>query len=239
MTDSSYDYRGRAKYANTAQEVDELRALADKLFELNQDELAHAALAVSMHVMARTISGGLPPSSLLQSLIQLLLDNDCSYAAIGGLAVNVHGTPRGTDDFDVLVDKFPPSNRLRDSAYMSRFGFYKAQSATGTVLQIGPRQGLGYVELLLANSDLFRWALTEAKQETVLHATLPVVTPHALIALKAHAIARTPARMAKDASDILSVVHTSHVKDLDAKIRGHLTDDEWAIVTQIVPASAL
>jgi len=235
----TYDFRGHAKYAATADEVSELRTLADKLFDLGHDDLAHAALGVAMHVMARTINGSLPPGSLLQNLIQLLNDNDCSYAVIGGLAVNVHGTPRGTDDIDFLVDKFPPKVRLQDSAYMARFGFYKAQSSTGTVLQIGPRQGQGYVELLLANTSLFRWALSGAKTESVLHSQLPCVTPHALIALKAHAIHTTPARIAKDAPDILSVVHASHVAKLESEIKQHLTDDEWAIVTQIVPPAAL
>lgn len=235
----TYDYRGRAKYASTSEEVSELRGLADKLFALGQDDLAHEALGVAMHVMARTITGSLPPGSLLQNLIQLLNDNDCSYAVIGGLAVNVHGTPRGTDDINLLVDKFPEQTKLSDSAYMARFGFYKAKSATGTVLQIGPRQGNGYVELLQANTDLFRWALRGAKPESILHTTIPVITPHALIALKAHAIKKTPSRIAKDAPDILSVVHTSHVTGLETKIKGQISDDEWGIVKQIVPPSAL
>jgi hypothetical protein len=129
----------RAKYAGTADEVSELRGLADKLFDLGHDELAHEALGVAMHVMARTITGNLPPGSLLQNLILLLNDNDCTYAVIDGLAVNVHGTPRGTDDIDLIVDNFPPRARLSDGAYMARFGFYKAQSSTGTLLRISPR----------------------------------------------------------------------------------------------------
>lgn len=122
---------------------------------------------------------------------------------------------------------------------MARFGFYKTRSSTGTVLQIGPRQGQGYVELLLANTELFRWALRHARPESILHAHLPVVSPEALIALKAHTIKTTPARIAKDGPDMLSVVHTSHVTGLEAKIKDQLSDDEWAIVTQIVPPSAL
>lgn len=234
-----YDYRGHAKYAGTQREVAELRSLADKLFDIGQDDLAHEALGVSMHLMARTISGSIPPRSLLQNLILLLNDNGCNYAVIGGMAVNVHGTPRGTEDINLLVDKFPPADRLSDANYMRRFGFYKAKSATGTVLEIGPRQGDGFVQLLLANSELFRWALRTAQPERILSAIIPVITPHAVIALKAHAIQINDSRRAKDSADIVSVVHTSHVRDLKAKIKDHITDEEWAIVTMTVPSDAL
>lgn len=166
--------------------------------------------------------GSLPHPNVLVGLTLLLEDQKIRFAIIGGIAVNVHGHSRATEDVDALVSKLPA--RTTDVEYMQKFGFYRSKSSTGTSQVLDSRSG-GGVDLLLAQSSLDLWALKTAGQVSVLGGTVPVVTRDALVGLKLRA-ASSPSRKGKDLPDVLSVV-------LKGKVNGktlakYLTPQEMA-----------
>jgi hypothetical protein len=195
-------------YVDTDSEVLHLKELVNILHEgpINsfvQNAIADRLLQVCRDIKGKTIMGSLPSASILFNLTSLLEDQKIKYALIGGLAVNVHGQARGTEDIDVLVSKLP--QQTSDAAYMSRFGFYRSKSSTGTVQTIDSRIAAGYVELLVADSPLFKWALKIAGQVMVLGMQVPMVSRDALVAMKVRSMLANPARN-NDRPDIVSVL---------------------------------
>jgi hypothetical protein len=192
-------------YQQTEALVCELKGVVDTLFESQQDDLAERILHVCREITGKTIMAALPPSHVLFDLLLLLKDQGIRYAIIGGLAVNVHGQPRGTQDIDILVDRLP--EHTTDVEYMRRFGFYRGKSSTGTVLTLDSRTGATYVEMLLANNPLFTWALRQAGAVDVIGvAKAAMVSREAFVALKVRALVADPKRREKDLPDIISVL---------------------------------
>ena len=76
----------------------------------------------------------------MSSLVNLLADQNISFAVIGATAVSVYGLVRHTDDIGVLVSDMPD---VSDRDYAERFGFYRARSQTGTVVNFNPTNHKG------------------------------------------------------------------------------------------------
>lgn len=209
-----------------------LKKLADSLLKEGDEELASDTLAHSRKISDRIILGNLPTSNILQDLCLLLKECNVKFAVIGGLATCVRGQIRSTEYIDVLVEKFPGVDKLRDSDYMGKFNFYRSKSSTGTVLVIDHRSSAGYVEMLLANDDLTKWAVRTATVENLLKSNVPVVSADALICLKVKASVGNKKRQVKDFPDILSVLLKNEV-DL-FEIEHFLNDDEQEMLRKLV-----
>lgn len=209
-----------------------LKSLVEPALERGDDATADTILTACRAISEKTIMGNLPPTSILLDLCNFLCDQKIAFALIGGLAVNVHGQARGTEDVDVLVEKLPDPQVLSDPTAMRRFGFYRGKSATGTSLILDSRTAASYVELLVANTPLKQWALCSAASHDVLRVKLPVVSPAALVALKVHAMTENPKRVPKDLPDAVSVA-LRHTLD-ESEIGKHLTGPEKSVLAQVL-----
>ena len=191
-------------------------------------------LKIAHQLQDNTLVGNVPSNDLLRSLQLLLEDNGIQFAVIGGLAVMVHGSPRSTSDINVLVDCLLPSDRVKDSVYMERFGFYKKSnpSSTGIVMTIDHRRS-GYAECLLANDELERWAIGTAKVQSLLGAIIPVVSPEALVALKVRAWMSSQGKRMNDPGDIISVLTRNRDINIE-EIKVHLNTAEIEYFTKLV-----
>lgn len=219
-------------YRNNQDLTDKLVRIAYKIMDEGNEHDGEQVLNIAHEVAGRSLRGSVPPNSLMASLETLLLTHKVQWAVIGALAVFVHGTPRETQDIDVLVSEMPDASRLSDPRHMEKFGFYRAKSSTGTVLTIDHRQS-GQVELLLANTALGQSAIESAKPEMLLGRQVPVVDAAHLIALKARAWTNNPARGVKDRTDIVSVWEKSH-PDL-SPVMNLLNDYEIANLKKAIP----
>lgn len=205
---------------------DKLRELTSTLtalgHSLTDEDLSEQILHVARELRGATLHGSFPDRSILASLVGLLKSLDIEFAVIGGVAVSIHGVERDTDDLDVLISKMPDDDKLRDSEFMGKFGFYKTKSATGTMLILDHKQG--GCEALLANTSERKWALQTAREESVLGLRVPVVSPEALIVLKLKALSNNQKRK-KDEPDILGVLNENDALDFDT-VESHLTKSE-------------
>lgn len=219
-------------YRNNQDLTDKLVRIAYRIMDSGNEQDGEEVLDLAHQVAARSLRGNVPPNSLMTSLDGLLAAHKIKWAVIGAIAVFVHGTPRDTQDIDVLVSSMPDPAKLADPRHMEQFGFYRAKSSTGTVLTIDHRQS-GQVELLLANDALRQAAIASAKPEMILGRQVPVVDAAHLIALKAHAWTQNPSRGGKDRTDIVSVWEKSR-PDL-TPVLGLLSDAELANLKKAIP----
>ena len=166
--------------------------------------------------------GALPEPSVLVGLTRLLKDLSIEYAIIGGLAVAVHGQERATADIDILIASLPPKEKTMDVEYMGKFGFYRGQSKTGGHLILDHKNG--QCEFLPAVEPWQKWAIEHAKKDMVLGLSVPVISPEALVVSKLKAMEDKPARIAKDAPDVLSVLANGKVNL--KQVRQWLSPDE-------------
>ena len=219
-------------YRNNQDLTDRLVRIAHKIMDEGNEQDGGEVLDLVHQVAARSLRGSVPPNSLMASLDGLLAAHKIRWAVIGAVAVFVHGTPRDTQDIDVLVDPMPDAAKLADPRHMEQFGFYRARSSTGTVLTVDHRQS-GQVELLLADDALRQAAIASANPEMVLGRQVPVVDAAHLIALKVHAWTRNPSRGGKDRTDIVSVWEKSR-PDL-SPVLGLLDPAELANLRKAIP----
>lgn len=218
----------KAKYIGTDKSIAKLRGVVNALFKAGNEKHAQKLLEVASTVQGATILGQLPSANILLNLTSLLEDQKIAYALIGGLAVNVHGQARETQDIDALVERLP--ERTRDVAYMEKFGFYPTKSATGKGMIIDTRQGVGYVELLVAEDKLAQWAVRTAGRVSVLHTVVPMVSREALVATKLRAMHNNTSRRVKDLPDIVSILVRGSVSKAKG-VKTVLTPAEWNELT--------
>ena len=220
-------------YRNNQELTDRLVRIAHKIMDEGGNEQdGEEVLDVAHQIAGRSLRGNVPPNDLMTSLDLLMATHGVQWAVIGAIAVFVHGTPRDTQDIDVLVSSMPDPVKIADPRHMEQFGFYRSKSSTGTILVIDHRQS-GQVELLLANDALRQAALASARPEMILGRQVPVVDAAHLIALKVSAWTENPVRGGKDRTDIVSVWEKSH-PDL-SPILGLLSPAELANLKKAIP----
>lgn len=210
--------------------INNLIKVAHSLSEKYNIEEMNELISLAREVRANTLNFSLPGDYVLKDLVSLCKDNSIRMAVIGGMALAIHGQVRDTQDIDVLVDRLPPVEKLRDADYMRRFGFYKASSSTGTVLVLDHRRD-GQVEMLTANNQIKQFALDSAEEQSIMGVKVPVVTAAALIGLKAHAVTVNKDRKKKDYPDILGVWVRSK-PDLN-EVKSLLNDEEVSVIESI------
>jgi len=219
-------------YRNNQELTDRLVRIAYRIMDSGNERDGEEVLDVAHQIAGRSLRGNVPPNNLMTSLETLLASQKIEWAVIGAIAVYVHGTPRDTQDIDVLVSSMPNASKLADPRHMEQFGFYRSKSSTGTVLTIDHRQS-GQVELLLANDALRQSAIASAKSEMILGRQVPVVDAAHLIALKAVSWTANPSRGGKDRTDIVSVWEKSR-PDLSS-VLSLLSDAEVANLKKALP----
>ncbi len=230
--DAIYERRyGRPVYRQATAHKMGLTAIAYELFDRGEQDLGEQLLKLSREITSMTIAQGVPEPSVIRSADLLFRDLKIDYCLIGGMAVNVHATPRGTEDVDILVNELPPVERTKNRQYMGRFGFYPAVSRTGGHLVLDKDNG--YVECFPAMGDPLREeALAKAREEDVMGMPIKVVTPAFLIGLKVAAIHDKPSRRHKDGQDILAVYLAQ--KPSLTKVQSLLGGAEQAILKDVL-----
>jgi hypothetical protein len=206
-------------------------AVAAKGYSDMGDEILDAAHEIG----GRSLRGSVPSNDIMSSLANLMADLKIDYAVIGAIALGIHGQVRDTQDIDVLVSAMPPGDKTGDQSYMDKFTFYRGKSSTGTVMTLDHKGGGGYIEMLLANTPLFQWALSTAASTMVLGSQAPVVSAAALVALKTMAMVANPKRAAKDKADIVSVLTQTNPDLTDVWPR--LSEAEVTALKPLVAAS--
>ncbi len=126
--------------------------MINRLVALAYENNLSEVLEITRVIRANTISSSLPEPVLLRDTILLLESSGIRYALIGGLAVNVHGVPRGTEDIDFLVDDLPD---LGNKALLKKFNFYGGKRSIFTTLD----HKTGVVDLLLAHTKIRQFAM--------------------------------------------------------------------------------
>jgi hypothetical protein len=157
-------------------------------------------LKTAREIASMTMQNSTPPPNVLRALDTLLKKSGIRYCLIGGMAVNVHSSPRGTEDIDVLVERLPPGEITKDKTFMRSLGFYPTQSRTGSVLVIDHNDG--FVECLLADTALKKHAIDHSRLHSVMGQSIRVATAEDVVALKIVAIENNPSRRSDDAQDI-------------------------------------
>lgn len=186
-------------YRNSQDLTDRLVRIAHKVMENWSEQDGEEILDIAHKVAQQSLRGNVPSNDLMSSLDLLLSAEKIGWTVIGGVTLFVHGVVRDTLDIDVLVSSMPDKGNLADPRYMEKFSFYRAKSSTGTVLTVDHKES-GQIELLLADDDLRKSAISSAKTEMLLGRQVPVVDAAHLIALKVRAWTENPSRGVKDRS---------------------------------------
>jgi len=124
------------------------------------------------------------------AVIRAFNEYGVEYVLIGGVAVNLHGLVRGTEDVDFLVAPDPGNfSRIR-SALESLFQDPSIDEITAedgrryAVIRYGPPEGSFYIDLLTRIGEAFRYGEIESDTINVDGVPVRVATPRALYRMK-------------------------------------------------------
>lgn len=127
----------------------------------------------------------------LLRLFQALADEAVDYVLVGGVAVNLHGVVRATEDVDLFVRPDEANvSRLR-RALERTFGDPEVSAITAAdlagpypVVRYVPPQGGLSVDLLARLGERVRYVDLESAQRDVAGVPVRLATPRTLISLK-------------------------------------------------------
>jgi len=204
--------------------------IADDYESKTQSDYSSGIVRAIHQIRRNTIAVALPSGNIIRDAVEFLTDQKIDFAVIGGMALTVHGQARATGDIDFLVSSMPDSVDCGDPRYMEKFQFYRAKSSTGTTLTVDSKRN-GQIELLLANNEMRRLAISTAGSARIAGVDVPVVSAAALIGLKIQAYTNNPSRK-QDRPDILSVLESSNPDLSDVTER--LSEEELAALNKIL-----
>lgn len=135
------------------------------------------------------------PFDKAMELIAQLNAHSVEYVVVGGVALNLHGILRATQDLDIFV-RPEASNigRLRDALRAvwddPEIDDITADDLLGDypAISYGPPDGSLGVDILTRLGDLIRYDQLEAEQLTVAGIDVRVVTPSTLVTMKANTV---------------------------------------------------
>lgn len=155
---------------------------------------------------------------------EALTAQSVSHALIGGFALAAYGQHRATADIDFLADG--TKRELIRSSLESR-GFVVVNE-TSEVIQF---QGVGYLDILLANRPLSQKMLSHAIENQELG--IYVVRPEDIIGLKIQAYKNDRSRELQDKADIQKLLE---LPDIDLGLVRTYADlfDEWAAIQMLM-----
>jgi hypothetical protein len=113
------------------------------------------------------------------------------YVVVGGVAMNVHGFVRATEDLDVLVKPDPDNIRrlretLRDVWADPEIDGITAEDLCGDypAVRYGPPRGNLYLDILTKLGELVSYDDIETEQKTMEGVVVRVATPRSLYRMK-------------------------------------------------------
>ncbi len=138
-------------------------------------------------------------------VIRAFQEQQVHYVIIGGVAVNLHGLVRGTEDVDFLVapdaENFSRIRRALKLLYDDpSIEEIKAEDAAHyAVIRYGPPGGRFYIDLLTRIGEVFRYGDIESEILSVEGVRARVATPGALYRMKCDTV------RAKDRDDAMAL----------------------------------
>ncbi len=127
----------------------------------------------------------------LLRLFQALADEGVDYVLVGGVAVNLHGVVRATEDVDLFVRPDEANVARLRRALERTFGDPEVAAITATdlagpypVVRYVPPQGGLSVDLLARLGERVRYADLESVQRDVAGVLVRLATPRTLVSLK-------------------------------------------------------
>lgn len=127
----------------------------------------------------------------LQALLAALEREGVSYAVFGGIALNVHGLARFTEDLDLFIDPDEANIERLKRALQAVFDDpeidgINAEELLGEypAVQYVPPEGAFHVDIVTRLGTAFAFADLETERRPFGGATVTVVTPHMLYRMK-------------------------------------------------------
>ena len=148
-----------------------------------------------------------------------------AHALIGGLALGEHGVHRATSDIDLLIDG---DQRTIVITILKNKGF-NLRFESDEVLQF---DGVGYLDILLANRPLSRQMLASARNSSNLNVT--VVGAEDIIGLKIQAYKNDSTRELQDKADIQAIARNNPGLDFNRIKEFADLFDEWSAVEKLL-----
>ena len=142
-------------------------------------------------------------SKALPALFEAFQKAEIDFALIGGLAVYYMGIARATFDADFLVFL---TDAERAEKLLTGLGYRQTHRTLNAACYSSPDPDQGRVDLLYAHRHYALEMLRHASVQTVLGWKVKILLPEDLIGLKVQSSSNDPDRMAKDLSDIESLM---------------------------------
>ncbi|MEO8502338.1 MAG: nucleotidyl transferase AbiEii/AbiGii toxin family protein [Acidobacteriota bacterium] len=128
---------------------------------------------------------------IVQRVLQALEEEGVRYAVFGGVALNLHGIARTTEDLDIFVDAGEDNiSRLRAALRRvfddPEIDQIRAQDLAGDypAIQYVPPTGPFHVDIVARLGEAFRFSDLETQRLQVAGLLLTVVTPRQLLRMK-------------------------------------------------------
>jgi hypothetical protein len=128
-------------------------------------------------------------------VIQSLNDAEVDYVVVGGVAVNLHGLVRATEDLDVFVRPEPENiARLRRALHAvwsdPDIEQITAEDLCGDypAVRYGPPEGTLYLDILTRLGEATSFADLEAEEKEVAGVRIRVATPRTLYRMKKNTV---------------------------------------------------
>jgi len=150
--------------------------------------------------------------SILRDIAIRAEERGLPFLLAGGHAVIAHGHPRNTFDVDLIIRRDDRDGWLKLALDLG----YKLHHEGPTFLQSNPMAAeVLPLDLMFVNKDTFAKMTAEAAPSSSTTLAKVISLPH-LLALKCHAIKHGhPARIVKDADDVIQLVQVNRL-DINA-----------------------
>lgn len=150
----------------------------------------------------------------LRELLACFAERGIRHAAIGGLAVNIHGYSRATHDIDFLIEL---ADEAALHALMSQLGYETVDRREDLSSYARGDERADFVH---AHRDISRRLLAGASSVTYGDLQLPVVSPEGLFAFKIQAFSDDPRRL-QDLVDMLELARAQRGSLHWDEVRGY------------------
>lgn len=132
-----------------------------------------------------------PELDTLTKVTRRLENAGISYMLTGSMAMNFHGHPRATNDFDIVVEITPPDGEklfdlFKDDFYISREAVHQALATNG-IINIIDNEAIFKVDLIIKKDDPYTKEQFERRQlKDISGLKAHVISPEDLILAKLH-----------------------------------------------------
>ena len=130
-------------------------------------------------------------SDLIYTILRALKANDVRFKVVGGVALNLVGLPRATQDLDLFIDPTDDNvARLRKALHSvfddSSIDEISSEDLRGDypAIQYVPPEGAFHIDILARLGEAFDYQAIEVEERIIEEMRLPVATPLMLVRMK-------------------------------------------------------